>query len=217
VKGAHLVERGALEVGHVAERAVLIGEVAPIGERVAAEVREHVGPVLIRLAALLHHDLPLGLEVLAGDGQRAHAVGFEKEAEREVVRGQGLGVAGAVLVGAPVERPAVRGDQPKVLALADVCAALEHHVLEEVREARVLRLLHARAHVVVDLNGDRGRGVVGREHHAQPVVQTLGLHRDGEFFGARGRGDRRSEREREERERGPHPRDDIPGPRETHA
>ena len=62
--------------------------------------------------------------------------------------GSTLVVVGAVGAGRAVERAAVRGDELEVLALADVPAALEHHVLEEVREAAAAALLVARADVV---------------------------------------------------------------------
>ena len=66
-------------------------------------------------------------------------------------------------------------DELEVLAARDVRRALEHHVLEEVREAGVPALLVAPADVVDDVDRDRRRRVVGREHDAQAVVELGAL------------------------------------------
>ncbi len=54
---------------------------------------------------------------------------------------------------------------------ADVLRALEHHVLEEVREAGASLALVARADVVLDDDGvDRRRVILG-DDHAQAVLE----------------------------------------------
>ena len=58
-----------------------------------------------------------------------------------------------------------------MLAGADVGGPLEHHVLEEVREAGAALALVARADVVVDRDGKDRRRVILRNDHAQPVLQ----------------------------------------------
>ena len=60
-----------------------------------------------------------------------------------------------------------------MLGLADVRAALEHHVLEQVREAGLARDLVLRADVVPEVHGDHGREVVLGDDQAQPVRQAL--------------------------------------------
>jgi len=67
-----------------------------------------------------------------------------------------------------------------------VLRPLEHHVLEEVREAGATADLVARADVVVERERDRGDGAVGAQDDAEPVVEHVAL--DGQ---ARERGARR--------------------------
>ena len=56
-----------------------------------------------------------------------------------------------------------------MLHLAGVFRALEHHVLEEVREAAAAVRLEAKADLIIDADGDEGRGTVGRRDDAQAV------------------------------------------------
>ena len=58
-----------------------------------------------------------------------------------------------------------------MLAGADVRGSLEHHVLEEMREAGAALALVARADVVVDGDGEDGRRVILGDDHAQAVLQ----------------------------------------------
>ena len=62
----------------------------------------HVRLVVDALTALFHHRLALVLEVLLRDRERAHAVRFEPQAEREVVAGQRLKVVRPVVAGGAV-------------------------------------------------------------------------------------------------------------------
>ena len=55
---------------------------------------------------------------------------FEKQAELQLIGGQGLEVVRAVLIRGAVQGPAVVLNQHHVLALAHVLGALKHHVLE---------------------------------------------------------------------------------------
>jgi hypothetical protein len=77
----------------------------------------------------------------------------------------------AGLVGRAVHRPAVGKDEVRVLSGTDVGGALEHHVLEEVREAGAALALIARADVVIDRDGEDRRRVIFRDDHAQPVFE----------------------------------------------
>ncbi len=58
-----------------------------------------------------------------------------------------------------------------MLAFADILRALEHHVLEEMREARMPRLLVPRAHIKRHAQRHGRRRVIFREHYAQTVLQ----------------------------------------------
>ena len=93
--------------------------------------------------------------------------------ELELVRRQRLEVVRAVEPGRAVERPAGRLDERHVLGLADVRRALEHDVLEQVREAGLARDLVLGADVVPDVDGHDGREVVLGDDEAQAVGQAL--------------------------------------------
>src|SRR5207245_271020 len=96
--------------------------------------RTSPGPALHWHATLLLHRFALVVEVLVGDGERAHPVGFQPQREVQPIRGQGLPKVGAVLGGAPVHYSAGAVDVLEVLRFLHVGRPLEHHVLEEVRE-----------------------------------------------------------------------------------
>jgi hypothetical protein len=69
------------------------------------------------------------------DAQRRHAVGFQPQRQRQVLRRQRLPEHRLVFGGVGVAAPADARDDRGVRLGLDVLRALEHHVLEEVREA----------------------------------------------------------------------------------
>ena len=75
----------------------------------------------------------------------------------------------------------MRRDQAGMVALRHVLAALEHQVLEQVREAASPALLVARADVVDDGDGHGGRGAVDVDHHPQAIVELVPLDREIEI------------------------------------
>jgi hypothetical protein len=66
----------------------------------------------------------------------------------------------------------------EVLVVGHVLGALEHHVLEEVREPGPLHLLVLRAHVVHRDDGHDGGGAVLMEDDVKPVRQRVLLVED---------------------------------------
>ena len=115
--------------------------------------------------------------VIAGS-RLAHPVRLEPERELQLVAGEGLEVVRAVEPGGRVQRPARGLDQGEVLALVHVLRALEHHVLEEVREPGLARLLVLAADVVPQVHGHDGGGAIRRDDDAQSVVQAVTLEGD---------------------------------------
>ena len=73
-----------------------------------------------------------------------------------------------------------------VLHLLHLRRALEHHVLEEVREPGAAFRLDAEADVVHDLDQRHRRGVVLADHHLQAVRQREVVHRHLEALGRPG-------------------------------
>jgi len=97
------------------------------------------------------------------------SIGFEVDAEIELVRRQGLEIQRTVLVRGAVHRAAVGEDQHEVLAGADVLGSLEHHVFEQVGEAGAARPLVLRADVVPEVDRDERQPAVDVENDTQAV------------------------------------------------
>ena len=91
--------------------------------------------------------------------------------QRQILRRQRLPEHRLVVGGVGVALAADRRDHRGVLFGPDVLRALEHHVLEEVREAGAPRLLVLRADVIPDCEVDDRRRVIFGQDHGQPVGQ----------------------------------------------
>ena len=97
----------------------------------------------------------LGLELLLAHLERRHAVGLEPEHERQVLRRHRLPVDRRVFVGEGVGLAADARDPRRMLIGPHVPRALEHQVLEQMREAGAARLLVLRSDVVPERRGAR--------------------------------------------------------------
>ena len=177
---ADVLERCGREVLHRADRRVVIRVRLGVDERLHLLVPRPVGLVVDAPAALVLDHVALVVELLLGHRrqQRRHAVGLEPQRQLELVPGERLEVVRSVEPGRGVERAAGRLHQAEVLALGHVRRALEHHVLEEVGEAGLARLLVLAADVVPEVDGDERRPRVTREDDTQPVVEQVSLDRD---------------------------------------
>ena len=106
--------------------------------------------------------------------QKSHAVAFKPQGRLQLVGGDGLKVIGAVKVGGAVD---VRGAGGlKVLdvrLLAHMLGALEHHVLEEVRETGAARALLHWPHVIPDVDGDDRELVIFVQEDLEAVAQLV--------------------------------------------
>ncbi len=172
---AGVFEGGRVEVGHGADRRVVVRVAVGEGERGELLEGGAVRDVVVALAALVLDDVALVLHggLVEGGEQRAHPVGLQPEGELQLVGGHGLEVVGALEAGGAVERAAGALDQFEVPVVGDVGGALEHQVLEEVGEAGAALDLVAGAHVVPEADGgDRGEVVLG-EDDAQAVGQAV--------------------------------------------
>jgi hypothetical protein len=140
--------------------------------RLCQELGRHpVGRHLVVLPALVAHHVALVVELLLGQGvqQEPHPVGLQEQHPLQVVRRDDLEVVGAVLVGRGVQVAAGLRHVPEVHVVADVLAALEHHVLEQVGEAGPARLLVLAADVVPHADADDRDGVVLVDEDIQAV------------------------------------------------
>jgi len=202
---AHVVERRRVQVLHGADDGPRIRMPLRVHER-----REPVPDAAIRtvlpLPLLVLDDAALLIELRLVDcaEQVPHPIRLEPERAVERALRNGLEVVRAIVV-----RRAVDAGRTHLRRLAEpvgvrVFAAVEHQVLEQMREARATRALVLRADVVPDVHTDDRRLVVLVHDHGQTVAQhALGV-RDLRQVRVRrgGRCGRRAEsdgRERDER------------------
>ncbi len=155
------------------------------------------------LLVLAHDGARLGAEARLVVVEVLKAVGLVVDDGRQRFGGAVQMVDGHVLAGEGVGVQPQPGHRGVVLVGGMRLGAAEHHVLEEVGEARAAFLhLVAAADAHQRVVGDEPRRVVGHEHHAQPVGQRVQLGGKGEGLRGRraaGSGGRRHERG-EERE-----------------
>jgi hypothetical protein len=164
-----VVEVGLLQLGEVAVAVVGVGEGLVQHRRQQDPGEPAVRPVEHVEADLLLHHVDLVAQVLRGDLGRPHPVGLEEQRALKGGGRQHLEVVREVRVGGAVEGAARRLHVPEVGELLQALAALEHEVLEEVREARAPLRLGPEPHVVVHAHADDRCGRVGGEHHPQSV------------------------------------------------
>ena len=127
-----------------------------------------VGDALIML---LQHHVALGQHVGVGQHQAGHAIGFECHDGLEVLARDPL-VERGIVVGR--ERILLAADFVEGLrefAGRDLGRALEHQVLEEMREPRLAGRLVGGSDPIPDHVGDDRRAVVGDDDEFEPVVQ----------------------------------------------
>ena len=132
--------------------------------------------------AFFLHRVALVVQVRLVHRQRTHAVGFQEQAEIELIGREGFEIIRAILRGGAVHVAAVVFHQDHVLALADVRRAFEHHVLEQVREAGMARPLVVRADVIGNGNPVSGRGMIHGHYDAEPVIQLVLFNRNPQRF-----------------------------------
>ena len=151
-------------------------------ERRLHALRESAPRIVLAHAQLLQDDGFLRLVLLRVEQEALHAVGLDLERLLPAVRGQLEPICRVirgrerVVVAAQRRRDQVDG------ALAEALRALEHHVLEEVRDAGFALLLVARADLVPEHQRDDGVEMALCQDHAHAVRERAlldagaGLH-----------------------------------------
>jgi hypothetical protein len=179
---ARVAERGRLEVVHGPDDRMLVGK-GVVCQRVGRLERGGVRLVVHPQALLLLHGLALVVELLLREDERAHPVGLEEEREVERLGGHGLEIVRPVLGRRPVHRAARLGDEAEMLSLADVLRALEHEVLEEVREPGLAGRLDAASDVVRHVDRHEGDAALRRHDDREAVREALDVKRNFEVEG----------------------------------
>jgi hypothetical protein len=111
-EGLHVVERGRGEVVRVPDRRPVIGMPLRIEQLSQADELHPIGTVLVVLAPLVLHHVPLVVQLGPRQGreQESHPVGLEPQDGLQVVRRHHLEVVGPIGVGAAVRRASGRLD-----------------------------------------------------------------------------------------------------------
>ena len=148
--------------------------------------------LVFSLALLVLHDAPLLVHLRGVDDaeQMAHAVRFHPQRDIKRSGGDVLEVIGAIVVRGAVLIRRANALEGLEVVVVEVLAAVEHQVLEEMREPRPARPLVLRAHVVPDVHGNDGCLVILMDQQRQPVFQCEPLigDRDGRRLGGSGTG-----------------------------
>ena len=196
----HVFELRGVQVLHRADDGPGVGVVRWI-ESGGEKVPHLAVRLILVLPLLVLHHAALLVELGLGDGahQVTHTVRFEPELEVQS-RGRNVDeVVGAVLVGRPVEIGGSGPLQRGLKFLVVVLAAVEHQMLEEMRETGVTRLLILGAHVIPDVHrDDRGLMVFVHDHRQtvgqdEPLVRNVGCGLGGGLNGPDQSAQRREE------------------------
>ena len=139
------------------------------------------------LPFLILHDAPLFVHLRGVDDaeQVTHAVRFHPQRDVERAGGDILEVIGPVVIRGAVLVGRADALEWLEVIVVEVLAAVEHQVLEEMREPGASRLLVLGAHVVPDVHGNNGRLVVFVHEQRQPIFQHEPLIRNGDGGGRR--------------------------------
>ena len=170
----HVVDRRRLEIGHAADRRMLVRMHA---ERLVVDdlVQSAVRLVVDAHPPLFLHDLAFVGERLLVDAQRGHAIGLEPQSHRQVLRRYRLPEDRLVIRRVRVALAADRRDHRRVRFGHHVLGPLEHQMLEQVREAGAPRLLVLGSDVIPELQMDNRRRMIFFEYDGQPVGQRRHL------------------------------------------
>ena len=171
VEGLQPLDRYVLEIGLRADRGLAV--VVPEERGREDALLEDRARVVLAHLELVADDGHLAVEVLLGHEGMDHAVRFhlERPLQVHVARLQRFEIVRAVEPRRSIGSRAVRGQL--LVDLGVVRRALEEHVLEQVRHARLAVVLVARADLVGEVDRDRGLRRVGKEQHAQTVSEPV--------------------------------------------
>jgi hypothetical protein len=194
---------GTVEVAIEADGVVagqLLHLVPPADHRLAVRViKEQRGVDLLAeprarivgdtLVLFLKDHVALRQHHLVGEHKAGHAVGFQFHNCLELLARHALEIAGVVARGEGVFLTADMRDHLREFTRRVLRRALEHQMLEEMRQARFSRRLVGGADLVPDHVGDNRRAVIGNDDQLQSVrereVGDLGA---GLLSAERGRG-----------------------------
>ena len=174
VELAHVIDRRRLQILHAADRRVHVGmnrERLGVDDLVQAAVRL----VVDAHPALFLHDVAFRRERVLVYPQRRHSIGFEPQDHRQVLRRQRFPEHRFIVGRIGIALAADAGNHRRVLLRPDVFRALEHQVLEKVREACASRFLVLGADVIPKLQVHDRRRMVFFQDEREAVCQSRDL------------------------------------------
>src|SRR5438445_6093038 len=144
--------------------------------------RQTVWSVFGGLPALITHHVALIRQLI--DIQRAdeisHAVAFQPKSQFQLIRGNRLVIIRSIEIRRSVNVCRARPFEVREVRLSsDMLLALEHHVLEQVRESCPSRALIRWPDVVPKIYRDQRQRVVLGQNHFQSILQPVFLERNG--------------------------------------
>jgi hypothetical protein len=142
-------------------------------------VRRPFDVVVDAVAPLVHDDFALARDLFVAKHQLRHPLGFELHREGDAIGGEALVIVRPVEPRAGVRLGAVLFEGAIELARLQPLGLVEHQVLEEVGEARLPRLLVARADLVPGEVAGDGRAAVDEEEDGEAIAEAIALHRFG--------------------------------------
>ena len=178
ILGRHLVDVAHF-LGPAQHRAAIRMRQMQSGFHLLAQQRLRI--VFHPHAALFQHHVALGGDVVVGQIQIGHAIGLQIHRQFQPVRRDLLIEGGIVMGGEGVILAAILGDGLGIEIARHLLGAAEHHVFEEMGNARDARRIVHRAHLEPQHLGD-DRGAVIRDHqhlHAVGQRELKGLGRRG--------------------------------------
>ena len=139
-------------------------------------VDDAIRPVLAALTPLVPDDILLvrQLRLVHRLEQVSHPIGLEPERKLQLIRRHRFKIIGAIEAGRAVDaRRAGAGEQLEVRIALDVLRALEHHVFEQMREARAAGRLVCGTDVVPHVDADERHAMVFRKDHFEPIGERV--------------------------------------------
>src|SRR3984957_12449634 len=154
----------AIEIGHAADGGVMVGV---LGKGRGAQIlfQVTVGLVFDPDATFFFYDFALGFEIFFGNVEAAHAVRFEPQNSFQVIAGESFEKIRGVVSGFRIVEPADGFDDSRMFFSRNMRRALEHQVLEEVRETGAAGQFVFGSHVIPNLEVDDRNGVIFEENY----------------------------------------------------
>ena len=129
-------------------------------------------------AALLEHDLALGIDDRVREDEAAHPISLEFHQDAQMLLGDTLKIGGVIIRGEGVLLSAELRHGSREFALGMGFRALEHEMLEEMRDTRFPAWLIRGAGPIPDHMGHDRRAVIGDHDDIEPIGEAEFADRD---------------------------------------